>query len=126
MAKRTSKASRNDGEYALVYSTDPLPPACPKCKNQQSSCACSAQPYTGRLTPHVRIERKGRGGKTVTLIYDLPADEGLLKELCTRCKRSLSVGGTWYTEAGQGFVELQGEHRSKVEAILIEFNTTAV
>ena len=60
------------------------------------------------------MEKKGRGGKTVTLIYGLPDNEPFLKALCTELKKSCGCGGA---VTGDG-VELQGELRDRVRTYL--------
>ena len=56
----------------------------------------------------IRRETGGRGGKTVTTILGLQGSEADLKKLC-------GVGG-----AVKDFVvEIQGDHRDKIEAFLV-------
>ena len=103
----------------IVYSTG-TDGKCPVCGWPQRSCQCSSQnrvvkePLPARLVAKLRIEKKGRGGKTVTVVYDLPKDDAFLKELGARLKRECGTGGA-VTETG---IELQGEMRDRVRAIL--------
>ena len=60
------------------------------------------------------MEKAGRGGKTVTVVYGLPRNAALLKELTQELKRACGTGGT-ATEDG---VELQGELRERVREVL--------
>jgi translation initiation factor 1 len=60
------------------------------------------------------MEKKGRGGKTVTVVYGLPNNTEFLKNLCAELKRSCGCGGT---TTGDG-VELQGELRDRVRSLL--------
>ena len=62
----------------------------------------------------VRYETKGRKGKGVTLITGLLLSENGLEELSRQLKRHLSTGGTVKDHT----IELQGDHREKVEQIL--------
>ena len=63
--------------------------------------------YAGGLV-RVRIEKKGRGGKAVTVFYDFDKDQqGKLKELLSDLKKKLAVGGK-LTDNG---LELQGDQR---------------
>jgi translation initiation factor 1 len=62
----------------------------------------------------LRMEKKGRGGKTVTVVYGLPNNAEFLKTLCGELKRACGCGGAT-TEDG---VELQGELRDRVRAHL--------
>jgi len=58
----------------------------------------------------VRVSRqsKGRGGKTVTVIDGLPADQ--LKTVCKKLKSLCACGGA----VKQLSVEIQGDHRDKI------------
>jgi len=106
---KSRKSKQDSGEaYSLVYSTDPQPPKrCAGC--HQVECICPKNVVVGPLKPALRIERKGRGGKTVTVVSKLPPHETFLKELCAHLKKSIGSGGTSYIEAGQGCIEIQGE-----------------
>ena len=103
-----------------VYSTA-TSGKCPTCGWPQRSCMCSSnqnrpsnEPVPSRLVAKLRMEKKGRGGKTVTVVYDLPKNDAFLKELGARLKRECGTGGA-VTESG---IELQGEMRDRVRAIL--------
>ena len=102
-----------------VYSTG-TDGKCPVCGWPQRSCKCSSQnratsePLPARIVARLRMEKKGRGGKTVTVVYDLPKNDAFLKELGARLKRDCGTGGA-VTETG---IELQGEMRDRVRVIL--------
>ena len=102
-----------------VYSTG-TDGKCPVCGWPQRSCTCSSQnratnqPLPARIVAKLRMEKKGRGGKTVTVVYDLPKNDAFLKELAARLKRDCGTGGA-VTETG---IELQGEMRDRVRVIL--------
>lgn len=100
-----------------VYSTG-TGGKCPKCGWPQRSCACSTAkrdvPVPERITAKLRLEKKGRGGKTVTVLYDLPENEGFLKDLAQRLKRECGTGGS----VSGNTIELQGEMRDRVREIL--------
>ncbi|MCA9520104.1 MAG: hypothetical protein KC609_03995, partial [Myxococcales bacterium] len=59
-------------------------------------------------------ETKGRKGKGVTLISGLPLDAEALEQLVKRLKKSCGSGGT----VKEGRVEIQGDHRDAIVAIL--------
>jgi translation initiation factor 1 len=67
-----------------------------------------------KIVAKLRLERSGRGGKTVTVVYDLPHNEAFLKTLVQELKRACGTGGT----AGHGLVELQGDQRERIRAVL--------
>ncbi len=64
-----------------------------------------------------RIEKGGRGGKTVTVIDQLPKQEIFLRELCKELKAKCGVGGTYSLEGKEGLIEIQGDKRDQIKAI---------
>jgi translation initiation factor 1 len=62
-----------------------------------------------------RIEKGGRGGKTVTVIDQLPKHETFLRELCKELKSKCGSGGTF--DAATGRIEIQGDKREPIKAI---------
>jgi translation initiation factor 1 len=70
---------------------------------------------TNRATV-VRVgrETKGRRGKGVTTVSDLPLDKGDLAELAAKLKQRLGTGGT----IKDGRIEIQGDHRDRIVAEL--------
>ena len=104
----------------IVYSTETAG-KCAGCGWPLRSCKCSAarsgnEPVPARIVAKLRMEKKGRGGKTVTVVYGLPQNDVFLRELSQRLKRACGTGGT-VTEDG---VELQGEMRDRVRGVLAE------
>ena len=65
-----------------------------------------------------RIEKNGRGGKTVTVIDQLPAIETFLKDLTKEFKTKCGVGGTFSISGEVGQIEIQGDNREKMKKIL--------
>ena len=64
-----------------------------------------------------RIEKGGRGGKTVTVIDQLPKQEIFLRDLCKELKAKCGVGGTYSLEGKEGLIEIQGDKRDAIKAI---------
>jgi translation initiation factor 1 len=97
----------------LVYSTA-TGRTCPTCGWPLDNCQCSTQrrnaPVPPRLTAKLRIEKAGRGGKTVTVVDGLPDNDAFLKELLQDLKRACGSGGA----LREGGVELQGDLRERV------------
>ena len=89
---------------------------CPKCKQLKSTCTCSSDLSPSAKSSVVRVgrETKGRGGKGVTLISDLPLDEKGLIELAAKLKTRLGTGGT----VKDGRIEIQGDQRDRIVAEL--------
>lgn len=107
----------------LVYSTDSgRVPTCPACGQPYKHCRCDAAPAqqapTKKSDGIVRVmrDRKHRGGKTVTVITGVPASSEALVVLATQLKKLCGSGGT----VKDGVIEIQGDHRDKVQARLSE------
>ncbi|MEZ5121705.1 MAG: stress response translation initiation inhibitor YciH [Solirubrobacterales bacterium] len=64
----------------------------------------------------VRREVAGRRGKPVTTVSGVPLDDAGLRALAGRLKKRCGVGGS----AKDGVIELQGDHRDTVVAVLRE------
>src|SRR3712207_6525273 len=110
-------------ERRLVYDSDAAQPGhCPTCGKRLDRCACGASrpareaPRTQALPRDgvVRIlrDRKGRVGKTVTLVAGLPC--GVPAPMTRALKRLCGTGGT----ARAGVVLLQGDVRERVRGEL--------
>ena len=105
----------------LVYSTDPaLNKKCHRCKELESECVCEPEvdPKAYKFIAILRIEKGGRGGKTVTVIDQLPKNELFLKNLTTLLKKKCGSGGTYLMDGKEGVIEIQGDKRELVRATL--------
>ena len=108
-----------DGDRArLVYSTG-HGKICAGCGWPENDCRCSSRTAASeaipkRLVAKLRMEKKGRGGKTVTVVDGLPRNSAFLKELSQELKRACGTGGAVL----DGAVELQGDLRDRVRAVL--------
>ncbi|HLL81695.1 MAG TPA: translation initiation factor, partial [Longimicrobium sp.] len=63
----------------------------------------------------VRMERKGRGGKEVTVVEQLELPQAQLDRWCKELKQSLGCGGALEEQS----IVLQGDHRERVKALLL-------
>ena len=101
----------------IVYSTG-VGKVCPGCGWPDKDCKCSHrnanESVPGRIVAKLRMEKKGRGGKTVTVVYDLPNNDGFLKALAQELKRACGTGGA----VADNTVELQGDLRDRVREYL--------
>ncbi len=98
----------------LVYSSD-QGRTCPTCGWPSNNCQCSTraaadEPVPARVTAKLRMEKKGRGGKTMTVVDGLPRNAVFLKDLCTELKRLCGTGGA----IEDGAIELQGDLRERL------------
>ena len=85
---------------------------CPKCHQLKTTCNCQSEPPVPSNSTVVRVgrETKGRRGKGVTIISDVPLDGNGLTELATNLKQRLGTGGT----VKDGRIEIQGDHRDRI------------
>src|SRR5438876_5884967 len=79
----------------VVYSTG-TGRVCPGCGGPADNCQCSKHAdasIPARIVARLRIEKKGRGGKTVTVVDGLPPNAAFLKNLGQELKRACGTGG---------------------------------
>lgn len=100
----------------LVYSTESgRITACPTCGLPYKECRCGQAPLSTRKSDgivRVMRDRKGRGGKTVTVVTGVPEAE--LTALAQQLKKLCGSGGT----IKDGTIEIQGDHCDKIIAKL--------
>jgi translation initiation factor 1 len=92
---------------------------CSNCKRRIEACVCPphARPQSrGDGIVRVSRDRKGRKGKTVTVVTGLPGNVADLEQVATTLKRFCGSGGTVSGDT----VEIQGDHRDRVAAKLTE------
>jgi len=65
-------------------------------------------------TAYVARDRKGRAGKTVTLVRNLQLTPEDLHALGSQLRKACGAGGT----VKEGVIEIQGDHRDKIVAEL--------
>ncbi len=99
----------------LAYSTE-RGPLCPKCREELQRCTCrrGGALVPDKITAKLRIEKAGRGGKTVTVIDGLPENKAFLTKVAKELKSACATGG----KAGADRIELQGDHRERVRETL--------
>jgi translation initiation factor 1 len=83
---------------------------CQKCHQLKKTCTCKPEAPDKSTVIRVGRETKGRGGKGVTIISDLPLDEKGLTDLATKLKSRLGTGGT----VKDGRIEIQGDQRDRI------------
>ena len=100
----------------LVYSTG-SGKTCPRCGWPARDCRCGTaldEPLPAKIVAKLRIEKSGRGGKTVTVVDGLPRNRDLLKQLASELKQACGTGGT----TGESHVEIQGDQREAIRVLL--------
>lgn len=113
MAKQTTDKKRS----GLVYSTD-AGRHCAECNQPKDACVCDqiknvAATSTGGHV-YLQKESKGRAGKPVTTIKNLPLNQPDLKKLAKKLKTKCGVGGT----VEEGMIIIQGDQREKIKSEL--------
>ena len=102
----------------LVYSTE-SGRICPGCGQPVAACTCreqqkaAARPATDGIV-RVSLDTKGRKGKGVTVVKGVALDDAALVQLGKALKSACGSGGT----TKDGVIEIQGDHRDAVIALL--------
>ena len=60
----------------------------------------------------MRLETKGRGGKAVTVLFNLPFDEARARAIMKELQSALGSGATLKDST----IEFQGDRRERIEA----------
>jgi len=103
--------SKNKNIIGVVYSTNP------DYQYQyegEESIVDTLPPQQQKL--HIRIERSGRGGKTVTVVDNFVGTHDDLNALGKTLKGKCGVGGT----VKDGQIIIQGEFRERIVTLLKE------
>lgn len=88
---------------------------CAGCSRPVAECECRPDDVARPRGPvRVARETKGRRGKGVTVISGVPLPAEELGALGTQLKKTCGSGGT----VKDGVIEIQGDHRDKVVALL--------
>lgn len=102
----------------LVWSDDPKDKAKINAENDPKVAEVSLDSIKeNKWTAVFRLEKASRGGKTVTVIDQLPRNEAWVKALCKELKAKCGVGGTYSLSATHAVIEIQGDKRSELKAI---------
>lgn len=89
-----------------------LPQGEPQPQAMADESPAPPAPTPGRAV--VRFQRKGHGGKEVTLVQQLDLDQQQLQQWLTELKRALGCGGALQ----QGALVLQGDQRERLLELL--------
>ena len=99
---------------------------CSICGKPEGTCTCASEARqragSGVLAAprdgYIRIarDRKSRGGKTVTILAGIPGDAAEVSQLAQSLKKLCGSGGTVKGDS----IEIQGDHRDRLEARLKE------
>ena len=99
----------------IVYSTDSaFQKRCQRCGSYPCRCPKPKSAPPGEQTAVLRREKKGRGGKTVTLIQNLQLTPEDMTALAKQIKQACGAGGAVKDDQ----IEIQGDHREKIADLL--------
>lgn len=98
----------------LVFSTDPKD----KIESDKDSKITNEVVQDGQFTVIFRLEKGGRGGKTVTVMDGFPRNEEYLKNLAKELKAKCGTGGTHLISEKGGTIEIQGDKREQLKKLL--------
>lgn len=102
-------------DYEIVYSDDPnFKKRCQKCGAYPCKCPKSSDLVPSEHTLKIRLEKNGRGGKSVSVVFELPNNEAYFKDLAKKLKSVCGTGGAYKNN----MIEIQGDHREKIKAYL--------
>jgi translation initiation factor 1 len=106
----------------IVYSTGPGD-LCPNCRRPVRECVCPKGAPGAAKPTQVRVGRevKGRAGKGVTTVTGLPLSVSDIEALAAKLKKRCGSGGT----VRERVIEIQGDHRDVIVALLIEMGWRA-
>jgi translation initiation factor 1 len=97
-------------ENPTVYSTADDFKICPRCGRYPCRCPKPKSLPPEQQTASIQREKKGRGGKTVTVVRGLQLNEEDTKNLSKQLKQACGTGGT----VKEGTIEIQGDHRDTI------------
>ncbi|MBN1984376.1 MAG: stress response translation initiation inhibitor YciH [Chitinivibrionales bacterium] len=99
----------------IVYSTE-HGRMCPKCGKPAAACLCRIQKTMPKTdgTVVVKLEKKGRSGKEVTIVSGMGLDNEGLCAFAQRLKKRCGCGGTVKNFS----IELQGDRRDTLVDLL--------
>ena len=101
----------------MVYATG-VGRICPTCGWPADGCRCSVrfdEAVPAKVVAKLRLETKGRGGKSVTVVDGLPRNGPFLEALARELKKACGTGGT----ARESAVEIQGDVRERLRTLLV-------
>lgn len=121
--KKKNKKDDWTSEGEASFSNSPFaglraekPNAEPEKSPEVSDLRAAEPPTTQCLTPRkvvLRYERKGRGGKAVTIVEQLSEDAEQLRLWCAKLKKHLGCGGVVEDHT----IVIQGDQRPRLAAL---------
>jgi translation initiation factor 1 len=107
-----------DFKNKLVWSDDPKDKLKIELDGKTVLPSASSEEISShKWTCVFRLEKSGRGGKTVTVIDQLPRQEDFARELCKELKSKCGSGGTYNLLSDRAVIEIQGDKRDAIKAL---------
>lgn len=99
----------------LVYASDGShEKICKTCGELKCVCQKAQEVLPAETQLKIRLEKKGRGGKSVTVVFELPHNPDYFKKLSKKLKSHVGTGGAFK----ENQIELQGDQREKTRVYL--------
>lgn len=115
--RKLESFKKQDSDSVLVYSTDPKDLA--KLNNQDEINRAQSEHKAAfdsrKFVAVFRLETNSRGGKTVTVIDQLPSYEPAIKDLTKELKSKCGSGGTYKIASDRSLIEIQGDKRDTIK-----------
>jgi translation initiation factor 1 len=120
---RKDMAKDKKSENRVVYSEFGDPRGICEAARSNSEATERATPDLPPAQQNLRVQasRKGRKGKTVTVITGLQASEATLTDLLKQLKSQCGAGGT----VKETEIEIQGDHTQKLVQVLTKLGYKA-
>ena len=74
----------------------------------------------GQGPAKMRLETGGRGGKAVTVLFNLPMDEAAARSMMKEMQGKFGCGATMKNGPGGSTIELRGDVRDRVDAFFAQ------
>jgi translation initiation factor 1 len=94
---------KSNDDYELVYSDDGSHLKKEKVKKPD--------PKPSDHTLKIRLEKNSRGGKTVSVVFELPDAPDYFEKITKELKNKCGTGGSFKNNQ----IEIQGDHRIKIK-----------
>lgn len=107
--KETLAALKGEAENAQENTSDNTSE-----KQEDKTAASGKGKPLKRGKVNIALEKKGRGGKTATILYGFEITDDEISELGRKLKQKLGIGGS----SRGGEILLQGDVREKVKDLL--------
>lgn len=103
----------SDKDYEIVYSSDG---SGKNLVDKNKKVLKEVEIIPAQVTLKLRLEKNGRGGKIVTVVYGLPENKTYFQKLAKELKASCGSGGSFKEDT----IEIQGDKKTQIKDLLIK------